>query len=425
MEKQSSISSSKFIGSTLDNVILNSNINLTKIKEVLDTLDKATKAIIIPVLKIQKNLSTKFDKIAKDCNETKDKSELNNKETNTQPEESKSDYININDFQFNQKFVNTHEKMISFYENINNNIDLFNKVINSEEYDKLIKGFDQIIPDKEMFAEEEKEKEKEKEKENTKEKEKKKEKEKNKEKNESEKAPKENTKSKKQKRSANKKNSKKSMKKLGKAKGKDKNNSQPPKRKKKDRDLLERLQSEYPSNSYVQKVSKTFLSRRLFKKIIYKNTLNYNEDGSISENRLRSSGESTVYKYCKSIFKFYNDNIINTEKIDEMMGKELKQQFAKIDYEKKEYIIGGKITCSLNELMERVFKHNLLKELFVVEVTLEFYEFYEELVSEFDEKDSNVRIIFCDEKVLKHLREDWINLELVRNYVKQKKENSS
>ena len=103
------------------------------------------------------------------------------------------------------------------------------------------------------------------------------------------------------------------------------------------------------------------------------------------------------------------------------MGKELKQQFAKIDYEKKEYIIGGKIGCNLNDLITRVFKQNLLKELFVVEAILEFYEFYEELVSEFNEHDKNVRIIFCDEKVLKHLREDWINLEMVRNYVKQKK----
>ena len=136
---------------------------------------------------------------------------------------------------------------------------------------------------------------------------------------------------------------------------------------------------------------------------------------------MRSAGDSTVYKYCKAIFKFYNDNITNTEKIDEMMGKELKQQFAKIDYENKQYIIGGKIGCSLNELISRVFKQNLLKELYVIEGILEFYEFYEELVSEFNEQDKNVRIIFCDEKILKHLREDLKNLELVRNYVKQKK----
>ena len=97
MEKQSSISSSKFIGSTLDNVILNSNINLTKMKEVLDTLDKAAKAIIIPVLKIQKKISMKFDIFAKDYNEIKDKAELVNKEIITHPEETKSDFMNITD----------------------------------------------------------------------------------------------------------------------------------------------------------------------------------------------------------------------------------------------------------------------------------------------------------------------------------------
>ena len=103
------------------------------------------------------------------------------------------------------------------------------------------------------------------------------------------------------------------------------------------------------------------------------------------------------------------------------MGKELKQQFAKLDEENKDYIIGGKIGCSLSELIDRVFKQDLLKELNVIRATLEFYEFYEELVSEFNEKDENVRIIFCDEKILKHLKEDWKNLEIVRNYVKQKK----
>ena len=233
--------------------------------------------------------------------------------------------------------------------------------------------------------------------------------------------PKENNKIKKPKRPATKKSSKKTMKKLG-AKAKDKKNTQQPRKKKKDRDLLETLQKDFPSNTYVQKISKTFLSRRLNKKVIYRHYFTYKEDGNREENRLRSSGESTVYKYCKTIFNFYNDNIVNTEKIDEMLGKELKQQFAKIDYEKNEYIIGGKIGCTLTELIDRVFKQDLFKELFVVKANLEFYEFYEELVSEFDENDKNVRIIFCDEKILKHLREDWKNLEMVRKYIEQKKE---
>ena len=140
MEKQSSISSSKFIGSTLENVILNSNINLTKMKEVIDTLDKATKAIIIPVLKIQKKISMKFDIFAKDYNEIKDKAESASKEIISHPEEPKSDFMNITDVQLNQKYANNHENMILFYENITNNIDLFTKLINSEEYSKLIKG---------------------------------------------------------------------------------------------------------------------------------------------------------------------------------------------------------------------------------------------------------------------------------------------
>ena len=415
MEKQSSISSSKFIGSTLDNVILNSKINLIKMKEVLNTLDKAAKAIILPVIKIQKKISKKYDIFAKDYNEIKDKNESINKEIFSNPEERKFDLMNISDFQFNQKLVNSQENMISFYHNINNNIDIFNKLINSAEYNKLIKGFDELIPDKEMFAEEEKEKEKDKEKE------KEKEKDKDKDKNENEKTNQENKKSKKTKRPTQKKNNKKSLKKLSKGKDK-KNKEQTPRRKKKDRNLLELLQKEYPTNAYVQKVSKTFLSRRLNKNVIYRHFFYYKEDGNIEENRMRSAGDSTVYKYCKAIFKFYNDNIINTEKIDEMMGKELKQQFAKIDYEEKQYIIGGKIGCGLNELITRVFRQNLLKELFVVEGLLEFYEFYEELVSEFNEQDKNVRIIFCDEKILKHLREDWKNLELVRNYVKNKKD---
>ena len=212
MEKQSSISSSKFIGSTLDNVILNSNINLIKMKEVLNTLDKAAKAIIIPVLKIQKKISMKFDIFAKDYNEIKDKAELANREIINHPEESKSDFMNITDIQLNTKYANNHENMILFYNHIINNIDLFTKLIKSEEYDKLIKGFDELIPDKEMFAEEDKEKEK--------------------EKMEIEKISKENVKLKKPKKPASKKNSKKSLKKIGTSKTKDKKNSQQPRKKK-------------------------------------------------------------------------------------------------------------------------------------------------------------------------------------------------
>ena len=155
MEKQNSISSSKFIGSTLDNVILNSDISLSKIKELMETLDKASKAIMIPIIKIQKKLSLKFGIVAKDYNEIIEKAESAHKEIMSHPEEAKSDSMNITDIQLNQKYANDHENMISLYETISNNIELFTKLYNSEEFDKLIKGFDSIIPDNEMFMKEE------------------------------------------------------------------------------------------------------------------------------------------------------------------------------------------------------------------------------------------------------------------------------
>ena len=373
-------------------------------KEVMDALDNAAKAIIIPVLKIQKKISLKFDSFAKDYNEIKSKAESANKEIITHQDGTKKDYMNITDIQLNQKYANNHENMILFYQHIANNIDLFTKLINSEEYDQLIKGFESLITDKEIFEEKEIEKEEEK----------------IEEKKEIEKIEKENIKIKKTKKKINTNKKIKKTKKNVNGKNKDKK-----KRKKKEKkDLLDLLQKEYPTNPYVKKVSKTFLSRRLNKTVIYRHTFDYNIDGSIAENKLRSAGESTVYKYGKVTFKFVNDEIKNTDKIDEMLGKELKQQFAKIDNDNHEYIIAGKIGCSALELIEKIFKQNLLKELFVTKATLEFYEFYEELVSEFNEKENNVRIIFCDEKVLKHLRDDWNNLELVRNFIKQKKSES-
>ena len=407
MEKQSSISSSKFIGSTLENIILNSSLNLSKMREVMNALDRAAKAIIVPVLKIQKKISIKFENFAKDYNEIKSKAETVNKEIVAHQDGNKTDFMNITDIQLNQKYANNHENMILFYQHIANNIDLFTKLINSEEYDQLIKGFDSLISDKEIFEEKEIEKEEEK----------------VEEKLEIEKLEKENIKIKKPKKQLNpNKNLKKKSKKMTNIKSKDKKQNKASKKKKKEKkDLLELLQTEYPTNPYVKKVSKTFLSRRLNKTVIYRHNFEYNIDGSFTENKLRSAGESTVYKYGKATFKFLNDEIKNTDKIDEMLGKELKQQFAKIDNENHEYIIAGKIGCSAVELIEKIFKQNLLKELSVNKAILEFYEFYEELVSEFNEKESNVRIIFCDEKVLKHLREDWLNLELVRNFIKQKK----
>ena len=72
MEKHSTIPSSKFNSSSLGNMNNSSDINISKLKEVLDSLDKAAKDIIIPILKIKKKISMKFDVFAKHYTEIKE-----------------------------------------------------------------------------------------------------------------------------------------------------------------------------------------------------------------------------------------------------------------------------------------------------------------------------------------------------------------
>lgn len=263
MEKQSTISSSKYISSTLDNIVLNSDISLSKMKEVLTSLDKATKAIIIPILKIKKKISMKFDIFAKDYTDIRGKADIANKEIITHPEEEINDTMNITDIQLNQRYAINHENMIAFYQNIANNIELFTKLFNSNEYDNLIKGFEELIPDNEVFSEEDKVREK----------------------GEIRNISKNAIRLKKPRRppphKKGKGKKKKILKRLGPSSissslGKVKAPSSQPSRQRKLRDfeLLAILQKNYPNNSYIRKVSKTFISRRLNKKLFIDMFLN-------------------------------------------------------------------------------------------------------------------------------------------------------
>ena len=410
MDKPTTISSSKYISSTLDNIVLNSDISLSKMKEVLTSLDKATKAIIIPILKIKKKISMKFDLFSKDYTEIKNKAESVNKEIITHSENEINDTMNITDIQLNQKYALNHENMIAFYQSISNNITLFTRLFNSNEYENLIKGFEELIPDNEVFLEEDKIKEKE----------------------QIKNIAKNTIRLKKPRKPLRKKKGKKKkiLKSLGpiinslsKNMGNTSNAHSSRQRKLRDFELLAILQKNYPNNGYIRTVSKTFISRRLNKKVIYRHVFEYKEDGSVKENKLRTAGETMVYKYGYFSFKFINEEIKGTKELDELMAQNLKSQFAKTDEENKNYIIGGKIGLFAPELINKVFRKNLYKDFSVVQAVVEFYEFYEELVNEFNEKEnSSVKIINCDEITLKNLRSDFKNLQLVRNTIKQIKD---
>ena len=410
MEKQSRKQSSKHGNSAnKTNSKTNKNLYISKIREAKKSLEQKTKEIIVPIMKIQKKISLKFDIFIKDYNEIIKRAESANKEILTHLEENKNDSMNIADIQLNQKYAINHENMIKYYKNVADKLELFTNLINSNEYNNLVKEFDKINNEKDLINI-----------------------------NDDGKdilenfekncliLKKNNKKIKKNKIIGI--NPKKILKRVGVKEKIKKGNSKEPgtKNKKQDRDLLDIIQNEYKDNSYIQKISKTFFKRRLFKNVIYRHTFDYKED-SIEEDRKRSSGESTIYKYGKFIFKFKNDEF-NQEIFDKLVkfiGEELKQCFTKIDDENKEYIIGGKIGCSIFEFLNKKIRVNLLNEYNVVKSCIEFYEFYEELISEFNDKESNVKIINCDEKLLNNLKKDWESLQLVRNYVNKNKKSQN
>ena len=408
MEKQFRKQSSKH-GNSSNKIISKSNKNLymSKLREAKNSLEHKAKEIIVPVMKIQKKLSLKFDFFTKDYNEIIKKADTANKEIITHLEENKNDTMNITDIQLNHKYANTHENMIKFYEKVTNKLELFTNLINSDGYENLLKEFDKVITDKDLLNGEDSKEILEKFEKNCL-------------------VLKKNTK-KVKKTNLIGTNLKKIVKRVG-VKEKDKKVNRKEivsKHKKHDRDLLDILQEEYKDNNYVQKISKTFLRRRLFKNIIYRNIFSYKDDGTIDENKSRSAGESTIYKYGKFTFKFKNDEFNQDifDKLVKFIEEELKQCFTKINDEDKEYIISGKIGCLINDFLNKKIRLNLYNDYNIVYARIEFYEFYEELVYEFNEKESNVKIINCDEKILANLKKDWESLKLVRNFVSKTKFN--
>ena len=390
---------------------------LSKIKHAEKILKSKTTQIIVPLLKIQKKVSMKFEIFNKDYNEIIKKAETACKEINTHLEENKNDNMNLTDVQLNQKYANDHENMIKFYENIIDKLDLFTKLISSGEYTNIIQEFDKInnnITDNNDNNIENNNNEND-----------------INMKDELEQLEKNYVILKRNNKKNNIKkligiNSNKILKKLGsnsKPKKPDTKNGSIKKSKHNSIDLLEALQEEYKDNYYIQKLSKTFLKRRLFKNIIYRHIFNYEEDGSIKDDKLRSSGESTIYKYGKLTIKFKNDELKedNCDKLIKYFQPAFKQSFIKIDNENKQFIIAGKLINLLNEFLDKMIKKNLYVEYNIIKITVEFYEFYEELVNEFNEKESNVKIIDCDDKYLKILRQDWESLNTVRDYVKKSK----
>ena len=188
-------------------------------------------------------------------------------------------------------------------------------------------------------------------------------------------------------------------------------------------DILYKLKRKYPNVKYIKKLTKTFIQRRLNHKIIYEHHFEYTSN-EIKDNKIKSSGDKTSYKYVKLIFEV--DSNIYIDKIINRLNGEFKDGFIYLKNENNENKIelSGKINNPLFNLKNNIFCNiSVIKELGIKKASIYAYEFYEELAHEYQKPDSNNIKININQKTIQKLFDNYNMLNLVREFVKRNKKN--
>ena len=186
-------------------------------------------------------------------------------------------------------------------------------------------------------------------------------------------------------------------------------------------DLLSKLKRKYPNVKYIKKLTKTFIQRRLNHKIIYEHHFEYTSN-EIKENKIKSSGDKTSYKYIKLNLEV--DSNIYIEKVINRLKGEFKDGFFYLKNEDNENNIelSGKLIKPLFNLKNNIFSNiSVIKELGIKKAKIYAYEFYEELAHEYQKPDSDNIKIEINEKTIQKLFDNYNMLNLVREFVKKNK----
>lgn len=416
MEKNVKLSTTnlEFIKGTLDNLQITTSMNLRKINEVNQMLERATQAIIKPVVKIKKHYSKELNnyklQYAELTSKLDSKLEQINDKTNNDPDLALTMNLIEEEIQMNENLLKDHSSLVDLMHKMSEMSAIFNNLFNTHEFSRLVQSFniehingtvktkknldDSISVDNDSIDLNE-----------------------SKKKNLGKKRKREMNGNAEVEENGNAQvnSSSKKIKKKKQISANDndeESNDNGKKKRMTDTMLLDNLKKKFASSGYVGKISKTFLSRRLFKKLTYKHEFDYAGE-EIKETRTKSSGETTNYKYAKLSIILEDENkfsvkflIENTFKNSVMVKKG----------DEVTYI--GKLNIQLNDFLENLKQGKLRKEFGISQITLEFYEFFEELISEIDLKQSEVLLNNIEENYLVKLLNDWNELSNVREYVK-------
>lgn len=186
------------------------------------------------------------------------------------------------------------------------------------------------------------------------------------------------------------------------------------------KELLLKIKRKFSGSSFVKKLTKTFIKRRLNRKITYEHVFDYTGD-KVIDNRIKTIGEKATYKYCKFIIEFSSLTALNNENVITHITNLFKQNYF-IEKQTDRLIFAGKLNDNLLSLIDSSFKLKILKEKFsITKARVYSYEFFEELAQEFDISNGNVKSHF-DDQSLNKLIDNWKMIEKIREYVDKQQE---
>lgn len=418
MERPSEISSPnpEDIKSTLNNMKINLTLNLGEIKKVEDMLDKSYKGILEPVrrlnnffLKDAKNFKLQYEKILEKVSK---KSESLEEKLKKDKEEATNISIN-EEVNLNALLANDHPKLTDYLNRSLKIISLFNDLFNTKEYEDLINEFkaqsqksplngDSNIINALMAEDEDSERE-------------------NKSNKKISKRKKFLNGKRKRPSEINNKNgdlsidvneSQNGKVKTKKIKSSQTSSAEKVKNKLSDEECVEYMKNAFPD---VKTISKTFLTRKLTKKVTWSSEYDFN-DGDFEKNQ-KEIVKSATYKFIKITLNVKDSQQFNFDSglIKIFTGK-LKNYMIKLDNNNIIAIAGDLDKMELEEFLTNLKDPDLKENYKLVNAKVEIYAFFEELFMEFESDESDEFHIFknMNDEEIEKMKSEWEKIKKLR-----------
>jgi hypothetical protein len=179
-----------------------------------------------------------------------------------------------------------------------------------------------------------------------------------------------------------------------------------------DEECTDKMKEKFGNN--FKGITKTFLTRKLTKKVIWSSEFDFKSSDPFSE--LRDIIKSATYKYAKINFSISHYPTNALELVKSLFKKYI------LTYKEKQLTVAGEMDGELENLVEKFRDEELVKKFHIDFMKIEVYAFMEEILAEFDDKDENTLKNYSDEEI-ETLRNDWETIQQMRVYWKELKTN--